>query len=367
MAWTVVLSHVLHLSGYDDKQPLMWLKLLLDGTAAVNVFIVVSGFVIAHLLLVRNERYGPYLIRRALRIVPIYYVCLLAALLLLPAQVEFHTHGWISDHDTWARRFAAFEPRLPEHLLGHATLLHGIVPDSILPQSAWSILGPAWSLSLEWQFYLVAPLLLWLLRVNRIVQVLVVVVLLAAHAALHRQTQLIWEWPSFLPLSIHFFLLGILCRLHLPTLARLPSWVVPVVGLAAAVIFRSRGYELLVWTFFLTAVLLEAAGPDDGSRPKKRFAAAVAFIAQNRLAVRLGRSSYSTYLIHIPFLSALTWIGEHGFALHGQGAITLIAILGLPLLALLSLALYKFVEAPFIRLGARLVAVKPIVPTEASA
>lgn len=367
MAWTVVLSHVLHLSGYDDAMPLLWLKVLLNGTAAVNVFIVVSGFVITHLLLVRNERYGPYLVRRALRIIPIYYVCLLSALILLPAQVEFHTHEWIGDHATWAHRFDAFEPRLRDHLLWHATLLHGIVPDSILPQSAWSILGPAWSLSLEWQFYLVAPALVWLLRINRLVEALVVILLLALHAWLHRQTGLIWEWPSFLPLSIHFFLLGILCRLHLPALLKLRPWAVPVAGLTASAIFRSRSYELLVWTFFLTAVLLEAGVSGSRSLLKQRVAGAATIITQNRLAVLLGRSSYSTYLVHIPFLSGLTWIGEHGFGLHSRGAITLIVLPGLPLLALLSVALYRFVEAPCIRLGARIVAARPIVPTQASA
>ncbi len=368
MAWTVVLSHVFHLSGYYAEQRWRWLLSVLDGTAAVNVFIIVSGFVIAHLLLARDERYGSYLIRRALRIIPIYYLCLIVALLLLPAQIQFHTHEWIADHASWADRFAAVAPHLREHFLWHLTLLHGIIPDSVVPESAWAILGPAWSLSLEWQFYLLAPFILRLLRVNRTVEVVSVIGLLALHAALHRQSALVWRWPAFLPLSIHFFLLGILCRLHLPAIARQPAWVVPATGLAAMLLFRSRTYEILVWTVFFTAVLWEIRLPMAAAYSMlKGTAGVLAGLTQNRLAVVLGRASYSTYLVHIPFLAGLAWIGESEFALHGRGPLTLLCLLALPFLALLSIGLYEFVEAPFIRLGARLATAKPIVPTDASA
>ena len=44
------------------------------------------------------------------------------------------------------------------HIPLHLTLLHGVVPEKLLPSSATAFLGPAWSLSLEWQFYLIAPL-----------------------------------------------------------------------------------------------------------------------------------------------------------------------------------------------------------------
>ena len=46
-------------------------------------------------------------------------------------------------------------------------MLHGIVPETILPRSSIALLGPAWSISLEWQFYLVAPLLFLFLDKGR--------------------------------------------------------------------------------------------------------------------------------------------------------------------------------------------------------
>ncbi len=38
-----------------------------------------------------------------------------------------------------------------------------MVPENVMPFAGTAFLGPAWSLSLEWQFYLVAPVLIGLL------------------------------------------------------------------------------------------------------------------------------------------------------------------------------------------------------------
>jgi len=352
MAWTVVLMHVLDLSGYGAGS-LAWLKPILAGDAAVNVFIVLSGFVVTHLLLVRNEPYAPYFARRAARIIPIYYVCLLLALLVLPAQVQMYTHPWVEYHTIWARKFAAFWIRPAQNLMLHLTLLHGVIPDNLLRAGSWAILGPAWSLSLEWQFYLVAPALLWLLRAGRAVAVGIVIALLAGSYALHEQSAWRWEWPSFLPLSIHLFLAGILCRYHFHTLSRWPRWTLPVTGFIAAALLGEYRFELLVWTVFLTGAVLEAR-PIEAARGLPALAAKVlARVTRNRLAISLGRCSYSTYLVHIPLFAAMTWLGAHALGLSGQGATAAILLLSLPALALLSQILYNFIESPFIRLGAR--------------
>jgi peptidoglycan/LPS O-acetylase OafA/YrhL len=364
MAWTVVLMHLVDFSGCAARPSLGWLKVIFNGDAAVNVFITLSGFVITHLLLVRGESYRPYITRRALRILPIYYVCLLLSLAVLPAMVELHTQPWVADHAPWARRFFLFSHAPWKYVALHLTLLHGVVPDNWLLGSSWMILGPAWSLSLEWQFYLVAPFLLLSLRINRAAEIGVVAALLAIRFLLEQQTVARWEWPSFLPLSIHFFLLGILCRYHLKALSGWPRWLIPVIGLGAVLAFPAWRYELIVWTVFLSVVLLEER-PIEASRGNlstatQRLVRAIA----NPTAIFFGRCSYSTYLVHIPFLASITWITAHGLGFTSQAAETIAMLVSLPLLALLSFGLYRAIEAPFIRLGAQAKASKSVAVAE---
>jgi peptidoglycan/LPS O-acetylase OafA/YrhL len=366
MAWTVVLMHVMYFSGYAHRFPGFLVATLINGDGAVNVFIVVSGFVITHLLLAKEEPYKSYLLRRGFRIIPIYYLCLLLAFVLLPAQRQLHLEPWGYDHKVWENGFDVLWQNVPAYLLLHVTLLHGMVPDSALPMSSWVILGPAWSLSLEWQFYLIAPVLLRVLRIGMRSQILSVALLLGSWFAFRSGIFGVWNQPAVLPLSIHFFLLGILCRLHLAAIAASPRWLVPLLGIAAMLAFRPIKYEMLVWTVFLSAILIEIRPVTSAGLLQRRFNAGLTWVTSNRIAVLLGKSSYSTYLVHIPFLSAVVWLGAHFFGLRGQVATLVMMLAALPLLALLSLTLYRVVEAPFIRLGARYAAVEPIVPTALS-
>jgi peptidoglycan/LPS O-acetylase OafA/YrhL len=363
MAWTVVFMHVVYFSGYAQQRPFVWLVPLLNGVGAVNVFIVVSGFVITHLILVRNERYRPYLVRRMLRIVPIYYLCLLYSFVAFPAQLELHTNNWVLDRAVWAHDFSMFHSHAFQYVLLHITLLHGVVPDSVLPLSSWQILGPAWSLSLEWQFYLLAPLLVKLLRLNRVAEASAVTMLIACFALFRWRLPIAWNQPAALPLSIHFFLLGILSRIHLPALEKLPRWTIPAVGFSLAVAVRPLRYELLMWTFFFTAVLMEEKPPRPLTVIGRGADHAFKWITRNRFVTSLGRCSYSTYLVHIPFLATVIWIGAHLFGIQSQRSTFVLMLAAMPFLALLSQALYAFVESPFIRMGSQYAAVKPIVPT----
>ena len=76
LAWTVVLDHIVFFSGFG----LPWIsrgQAQLAGVCAVMIFIILSGFVITHLVLEKKEPYGLYIARRALRIYPVYLLALL--------------------------------------------------------------------------------------------------------------------------------------------------------------------------------------------------------------------------------------------------------------------------------------------------
>lgn len=79
LAWWVVANHAIDLVGGGWLSPSAE-SFLTNGAAAVNLFVIVSGFVVTHLLLSKEEHYSIYLMRRFLRIAPIYLFCLILAI-----------------------------------------------------------------------------------------------------------------------------------------------------------------------------------------------------------------------------------------------------------------------------------------------
>jgi peptidoglycan/LPS O-acetylase OafA/YrhL len=112
-----------------------------DGNLGVRFFFVISGFLITHLLIRENERKGrislrDFYVRRALRILPVYYVFLLAA-------------GALSC-------FGGFHQR-PSNWVANLTFTTNFF------DRTWTT-GHLWSLSVEEQFYLLWPLCLVMVR-----------------------------------------------------------------------------------------------------------------------------------------------------------------------------------------------------------
>jgi peptidoglycan/LPS O-acetylase OafA/YrhL len=269
LAWWVVLIHVLWLSGYA-----------MDGAGSlpVNGFILVSGLVITLLLTEKGEPYGTFIFRRALRLFPVYLVALSAALAVGSGrQVPFF----------WCQ------------LAAHLSLLHGAIPEIWLPHASAALLTPAWCISLEWQFYLIAPLMVWLVLRYRLLAVLLFIASLAVlWPAVKWRTYGYWsEMGAALPQKFYLFLLGALLARYAPVLAswKMPAWSAP-----------------FCW---------------------------------------LGQISYSTYLIHLPLLQGLALLIPAG---HGLGHSLLLFGLGAPLIVGASALLYRYVEVPFMTIGKRL-------------
>jgi peptidoglycan/LPS O-acetylase OafA/YrhL len=72
LAWAVLFDHVAYFSNF--RAPFLGQFLRDIGPPAVLVFIIVSGFVITHLLIERPEPYSAYLLRRFMRIFPLFAV-----------------------------------------------------------------------------------------------------------------------------------------------------------------------------------------------------------------------------------------------------------------------------------------------------
>ncbi len=167
------------------RDPHLSLRFLVGGPFAVQLFFVISGFYMA---LVLDEKYrGSHGIRafygnRLLRLLPTFYVVLLLVLLvpwlaglLLGRSIQ------IGQMNTWASYGAQLPGWLAAALKGlnlsplgqelpaagmldlasHTAVFQAPPGHDVMPLYFFMLLPPAWSLSLELQFYALAP---WLTR-----------------------------------------------------------------------------------------------------------------------------------------------------------------------------------------------------------
>ena len=121
-----------------------------NGGFGVQLFFILSGYLIATLLLREEARYGridlrAFWVRRILRIWPLYYLVLLIGFGLIPAlEGQIRTPG--------------YGEMLRKHLVPFLAFLGNWSMALIGPLPDW--LSILWSVCVEEQFYLVVPLLI---------------------------------------------------------------------------------------------------------------------------------------------------------------------------------------------------------------
>lgn len=361
LAWAVVFYHLMNITNFDAHYGFA-ARADAIGSGAVMIFMMVSGFVITGLLLTRKEAWLPFITRRAFRLFPAYWIALaLGAVAMVIRPDVFANVSWASDPvfvadlaNHTANRLAVEEAPVAQTLL-HVALLQGLPPPFYMPYSSGTILGPAWSLTVEWQFYLVAPFLVWMARKQTRATVLVFAAALLLFA-LHRGWQDDFLSNASLPNLLYIFVIGIFSRIALPYIPKQSGF-----GWAAAAAIAVLGLqvgispEIAVWLAF---VVLIARGPASASRGEERglldrmFSAAL----ESPLATYLGDRSYSVYILHSPIL---VFAGYFVFPLYPftrLEALLAMLVVVVPVILVASDLMYRFVEQPMIRVGARVAA-----------
>src|ERR1700712_127382 len=127
------------------------------GGAAVDLFFVLSGLVITQSLIRAGGEALPFLVARAARIFPVFLAVFAVAIIVQPWSCGFEQMPWISQTSA-ARTICAnaWPNAWLAEIAAHLTMTHGLFPAALLPNVWVSFLGAAWSLSTEWQFYVVA-------------------------------------------------------------------------------------------------------------------------------------------------------------------------------------------------------------------
>ncbi|MBJ6801945.1 acyltransferase family protein [Geomonas propionica] len=200
LRFIAIMSVVLfHIAGYLEHMtgkhtpPEGMVKLLYQGAFGVQLFFVISGAVIAlpfakaHLDGNRPPRLRQYFTRRLTRLEPPYLINMVLVYLLL-------------------RLFGHHATNLSPHLLASAAYLHNVLYGTMS-----TINSVAWSLEIELQFYLLAPLFCRVFTLgSKVWRRALLVALIATFSALN---QLMTNSPRYelaLPGHIQFFFTGFL-------------------------------------------------------------------------------------------------------------------------------------------------------------
>lgn len=153
--YVVMFHSVLGFSGNELTGPWRLLRRVFAfGHEAVAIFIVLSGYcLMLPVARARPERFtlqlGRFISRRARRILPPYFVALLASLLLIATVPALRTPA----------TGTIWDDSLPGLDLG-AVVSHLLLVHNWFPRWSVQINGPLWSVASEWQIYFFFPLLL---------------------------------------------------------------------------------------------------------------------------------------------------------------------------------------------------------------
>jgi len=217
-----------------DKLSRLGVELLKTGRYGVDLFFVLSGFLITGILLdAKGERsyFRNFYARRTLRIFPLYYAVLAIVFLIMPRFVTWSpAEQKIVDSQWWLWTYLG---NLQNAFVG---------PEFFQQGRLW--LGHFWSLAIEEQFYLVWPAIILLL--SRTAAIRLCAVMIAGAFLLRVGFMFVWPGERGLFVALYFTL----CKLD--TLA---------LGALFALIARSSTGlapvgRIAPWAFVLTGIAL---------------------------------------------------------------------------------------------------------------
>jgi peptidoglycan/LPS O-acetylase OafA/YrhL len=287
---------------------------LQHGYLGVHLFLVLSGFCLTYPL-ARDGAAGMrldgrrFFRRRAWRILPPYYVAL--ALFSLRPTLENALRSVLGHPDSRLHPYTAGQ------ILSHLFMVHNFSQDWVR-----TIDGSFWSLALEWQLYLIFPVLIWSMRRWGPARTLAAALALslvyrnwvyATHVGPGSRLCRPYSAPlmtaclfaySQVPSRLFEFVLGMMGALALARRRTIPSpvrtqcYLGGFVALGILGVGVSHGWSPyapitdIVWGLAFYCLVMYAAG---------RSAAGGGWL-DSRPLVALGTISYSVYLIHEPLM-----------------------------------------------------------------
>jgi peptidoglycan/LPS O-acetylase OafA/YrhL len=347
--------------------------ILWSGLRGVDLFFVLSGFLITGILLDTRSSTNRALVfyaRRMLRILPLYYVALTASI------------AWIA---LWGSASLRLEAPSTVGWASYFVYLNPLWMPIIEPHRQLAIFRHFWTLAIEEQFYLLWPACVWFIRPSRLGRVCAA---LAAFAVVLRMVLDVYHPASPLlamfPTRMDSLLAGAFCAILVREKWKLPvakNWILRAGAVAAVAlgiimiwvgrssstalryrgdIFHSLGLALLAIVFG-SLVLWAYLHANTGDRVDRTLCSPV--------LRAFGRYSYGIYVLHWP----LYWISSqlfHPSPIRTSLSLTFLFAAGLMATSLLlAVVSYHLFESKFLELKRffiPLYAIHETVPVELS-
>jgi peptidoglycan/LPS O-acetylase OafA/YrhL len=325
--------------------------------AGVDLFLVLSGFLIGGILLRHRETkdfYVAFYVRRAARLLPLYL-----AMIILYAAASPWLLASGTDAGVWLVHGEGTALPVWNYLLYVQNIL---MSQTINWGGHW--LAPTWSLAVEEQFYLVAPLLLRVVPANRLVPVLgmLIVAGIATRAAMFTASShwlpgsilLITRWDAlFIGILGAFVMADPKLKAKVEQHAHLLPGLLAVMLVGVALMIASgatketAGMAFLGFTYLAVTSLVAIGVALFVKTPW------TAVIFRNRFLAYLGTISYGIYLLHQAVIGLLCHI-IHGY----EPGVTNAASAGVAVLAVfvtigLADLSWRYLEKPILNLGHR--------------
>jgi len=304
-------------------------RIMWDGAAAVSLFFVLSGFVLSLPFVgptAKRLKVADFLVRRVFRIYPAYVVTLILSLVL-----RMHGHVSSPEASAWFQNLWTL-PITPSDLIRHAIMIG--------PKFDAHLIDPVvWTMVFEMRMSILMPALILLLRNTRartdlLIIAAVVLFGLCGHLALA------WVAPFFIAgLEIAKHRHAVIAYVHSLPLSKRAAFLTASLALYASRMFGSEASTPLSYASGLGAaglILCVLCLPACNS------------IASSRVALCLGKISYSFYLVHLPIMICLaSWL------LPSTHSLLVCWVSSLCASVLVSAVIWYLVELPCQSLGKR--------------
>lgn len=328
-----------------------WSNEILSEIPFVNgvlFFFVLSGFLITRILLVQRDSniennssqgklYASFVIRRMIRIIPIYYLVIIVALIINLGAVR-EIYPWLLTYTT-----NIYQSISNEHL---------------------SVFNHLWSLAVEEQFYLIWPILIIAFKPKYTLTIILCAILVSfGHRNYLYATEANWMSLSYSTLSVSFSLafgaLVAFWSVYKPKIIEYlskPLWIL-LLGLYMIVLFFLQYKFQLSWydKVFAEIVFAVMASLIIIKAYQGTFSSVFKIILEHKWIIYLGKISYGLYLYHlfVPDLIEFIWPDVIAFNHDYSFGKYILFLINLLITIIASHVSWKIIESPLNKLKSR--------------